>query len=887
MNTRSSLWPKYHKTFLVFMGMYGLVVLGLSTQGAEMFVNLHLLLDTGNGILSLMLAVFLLAEQSAIKPNVRKYLVVGFAFAAFTEILHAVIGIEWVGSLQSISQSAGFLRPATWPPSTYVLPIALFWALYLKAAQSKFSPRLFALGMLAITLALLALSLYLPKYMDTGVLGIQRPTQVPLLLLWVAVIHMAWRERATHPLFEGLAWMGVLLFLSDLSMLYSTSPHEKYTMMAHVGKLCAYMLLHIVQMRVAAADSRARVVAESDLKLEKRNLQVALDELRYQKFALDQHAIVGTTDVAGNITYANRQFCEISGYSLEELQGQNHRILNSGVHPKEFFSEMYRCIASGQVWSGEICNRAKDGHLYWVMSTIVPYMAENGKPTQYISIRTDITARKLNDEKIHQLAFYDVLTGLPNRRLLADRMHQALLLTARSAEYGAVLFLDLDNFKALNDSKGHDIGDMLLVEVAQRLKSCVREEDTIARQGGDEFVVVLEGLGKESGEAAVNAELVGEKIRAALDQPYVLKQYEYRTSSSIGIVLFDGHSESLDSLLMHADAAMYQAKSAGRNTIHFFDAQTQCKIEERLSMSNDLRDALALEQFQLYYQLQVDVTNRHLGAEVLLRWIHPQRGMVGPLEFIPLAEQTGLILPIGLWVLRTACQQLKVWQQDEHTCDLTLAVNVSAKQFRHPEFFNQVRQILEETRAPARCLKLEITEGVLLDDVEGTIVKMLELQQLGVTFSIDDFGTGYSSLQYLKRLPLHQIKIDKSFVNDITTDSSDAAIVQTIIAMSQMLGLSVIAEGVETSAQKDFLHSRGCHAYQGYLYGKPVPLEDFETLLGKAEIGYKPDSVERQNSKWSLSADALECSLDATQQRWQPQVYQLEQIVAGSGHDGQ
>ncbi|MEQ1630054.1 MAG: EAL domain-containing protein [Gallionella sp.] len=836
MNTRSSLWPKYHQTFLVFMGMYGLVVLGLSTQGAERFVNLHLLLDTGNGILSLMLAVFLLAEQSAIKANVRKYLVVGFALAAFTEILHAVIGIEWVGSLQWISQSAGFLRPATWPPSTYVLPIALFWALYLKAGQSKFSPRLFALGMFFVTLGLLALSLYLPKYMDTGLLGIQRPTQAPLLLLWLVVIYMAWRERATHPLFEGLAWMGVLLFLSDLCMLYSTSPHEKYTMMAHVGKLFAYMLLHIVQMRVAAADSRARVVAEGELQQEKKRLQLALHELRYQKFALDQHAIVGTTDVAGNITYANRQFCEVSGYSLDELLGQNHRIINSGVHPTEYFTEMYRCIASGQVWSGEICNRAKDGHLYWVMSTIVPYLNEFGKPTQYISIRTDITGRKLNDEKIHQLAFYDVLTNLPNRRLLADRMHQTLLMCARNGEYGAVLFLDLDNFKALNDSKGHDIGDMLLIEVAQRLQASVRGEDTIARLGGDEFVVVLEGLGKDSAEAAIHAELVGEKIRATLDQPYVLKQYEHRTTSSIGVVLFDGHSESLDSLLMHADAAMYQAKSAGRNTIHFFDAQTQTAIEERLSMSNDLRDALALEQFQLYYQLQVDGTERHLGAEVLLRWIHPQRGMVGPLEFIPLAEQTGLIVPIGLWVLRTACLQLKRWQRDVHTRELTLAVNVSAKQFRHVEFLEQVGRILEETGAPARCLKLELTEGILLDDVEGTILKMLELQQLGVTFSIDDFGTGYSSLQYLKRLPLHQIKIDKSFVNDITTDSNDAAIVQTIIAMSQMLGLNVIAEGVETAAQKDFLGSRGCQAYQGYLFGKPMPIDKFESSIRELVI---------------------------------------------------
>lgn len=361
----------------------------------------------------------------------------------------------------------------------------------------------------------------------------------------------------------------------------------------------------------------------------------------------------------------------------------------------------------------------------------------------------------------------------------------------------------------------------------------MRDGDTVARLGGDEFVVVLESLGTHVGEAATQAELVAEKIRTSLNEPYMLKEHQYHTTPSIGIALFRDHQDSLDNLLKYADTAMYQAKAAGRNAIRFYDPEMQAALEARTELADELRLALDKQQFLLYYQIQVDSLRRPLGAEALLRWEHPERGLVSPAQFIPLTEETGLILPIGLWVLQTACAQLKVWQHDARTRDLTLAVNVSAKQFRQMDFVTQVQRVLLESGAKPSLLKLELTESMVLENVEDTITKMRELKLLGVSFSMDDFGTGFSSLQYLKRLPLDQIKIDQSFVRDIASDPNDAAIVQTIIAMTEALGLNVIAEGVETEAQRDFLDKHGCHTFQGYLFSKPVPIGEFEASLVK------------------------------------------------------
>ena len=450
----------------------------------------------------------------------------------------------------------------------------------------------------------------------------------------------------------------------------------------------------------------------------------------------------------------------------------------------------------------------------------------------------DITERKATAAKIQHLAFFDFLTNLPNRRLLLDRLAQALASSARHGRYGAVILLDMDDFKTLNDTLGHDVGDQFLVEVANRLRAIVREGDTVARLGGDEFILIVKDLGEDA-TAAMRAESVAVKILHAVSQPYQLNlsglegtkgpgsERSYSCTSSIGITLFHDNSIPAEELLKRADTSMYQAKAAGRNTLRFFDATMQEIVAARADLDNDLREAVRQHQFCLYYQPQVDAAGRRTGAEALLRWRHPTRGMVSPLEFIPQAEENGLILPIGHWVIETACAQLARWAEQPENSHLAIAVNVSARQFRDDAFVERVLAIIDSTGADPAKLKLELTESLLLDNVGDIILKMEQLKAQGIRFSLDDFGTGYSSLSYLKRLPIEQLKIDRSFIKDVLTDPDDATIARTIVALTQSMGLKVIAEGVETEAQRDYLATMGCLAYQGYLFGKPMPVEEF------------------------------------------------------------
>jgi len=443
----------------------------------------------------------------------------------------------------------------------------------------------------------------------------------------------------------------------------------------------------------------------------------------------------------------------------------------------------------------------------------------------------DITERKAAEDAIQNMAFYDPLTQLPNRRLLMDRCRQTLSSSARSDRLGALLFIDLDHFKNLNDTLGHDIGDLLLQQVAQRLTSCVREGDTAARLGGDEFVVMLADLSRNGTDAAAQTEEIGAKILAALSLPYQLGTHKYHSTPSIGATLFHGHQQGIDELFKQADIAMFQAKKAGRNTLRFFDQKMQDSVNARAALESDLRCAIETQQFQLYYQVHVDSARHPLGAEALVRWLHPEKGLILPAQFIAVAEETGLLLPIGLWVLEEACAQLKAWQQQAYTRDLILSVNVSIKQFQQPEFAAQVQAAMQRHAINPGLLKMEITESILLDNVENIITTMNVLNKVGVQFSLDDFGTGYSSLQYLKQLPLFQLKIDLSFVRDIAIDSNDEAIARTINAMARSLNLHVIAEGVETEEQRQILLDIGCTNFQGYLFSKPLPIAQFEALL--------------------------------------------------------
>lgn len=580
-----------------------------------------------------------------------------------------------------------------------------------------------------------------------------------------------------------------------------------------------------------AATGSMLIIAVSVVVIYLRDSLRAAADLRVSATAFDAQEGMFVTDAEGVIQRVNNAFTQLTGYSASEVIGQTPRLLSSGQHDAVFYALMWQSINETGKWAGEIWNRRKNGEIYPEYLAITAVKDESGVVNNYVATFNDISDSKAATNEIQVLAFYDALTGLPNRRLLLDRLLQALASSVRSNRMGALLLIDLDNFKTLNETMGHDIGDLLLRQVAERLTACVRNGDTVARLGGDEFIVMLEEIGAQTVDSVTHTTTIAEKILNSLNLPYRLEKHECHSTPSIGATLFSGTQQSADELMKQVDIAMYQAKKAGRNGLRFFDSKMQDAISARASLEADLRVALINSEFQLHYQIQVNSLGAALGAEVLIRWMHPQRGMVSPAQFIPLAEESGLILPVGEWVLKTACHQLKVWQDNALTRELTLAVNVSSKQFRQAEFVELVKKTLQSSGANPSLLKLELTESLLLENIDEIIAKMNELKLMGIHFSIDDFGTGYSSLQYIKRLPLDQLKIDQSFVRDIMDDNNDAAIVQTIIAMSDALGLNVIAEGVETREQRAFLDSHGCHTFQGYLFSKPIPLEQFEVLL--------------------------------------------------------
>lgn len=582
-------------------------------------------------------------------------------------------------------------------------------------------------------------------------------------------------------------------------------------------------------------DSLGNICGYQGITRDITNRRLADEALRIAAIAFESQEGMYITNTNWEFLRVNTAFSEITGYSAKESIGRKPELLRSGIHDDFFYVEMTDRLEESGAWQGEIWDKRKNGETFPALLTITVVKDDAGQISHYVGTFTDISSRKTAEEKIKSLAFYDPLTYLPNRRLLMDRLEHALGSGTRHQRKGALLFVDLDNFKKLNDTLGHDKGDLLLQQVAKRLVTCTRDIDTVARFGGDEFVVMLEDLSEESTEAAMQAEMVGEKILSALNQGYQLAGIEHRSTPSIGITLFGEYPETIEEPLKRADLAMYQAKSAGRNTLRFFDPKMQAVVAAHVALEEALREAIVEDQFQIHYQVQVTDLGHYTGAEALIRWKHPKRGMISPAEFIPLAEETGLILPLGHWVLENSCSQLAIWANDPALAHLTLAVNVSPRQFQQDDFVEQVLDILERTGVNPRRLKLELTEGMLVSNVEDVIAKMLAIKQHGVGFSLDDFGTGFSSLAYLKRLPLDQLKIDQSFVRDILIDPNDAAIAKMVIVLSESLALTVIAEGVETEAHRDFLASQGCLAYQGYFFSLPLPLLEFEAFVKKAK----------------------------------------------------
>jgi len=720
--------------------------------------------------------------------------------------------VFWLGA--RYVEAVGLLGWLTWPA---------------RLADRPKRPLLLGLALAwvgAVTLVAMAVPHALPA-MDidgAGVSSFKLALEWGVMGLFAATAAAVIRLRHRLAFWRALLAMLVFMLASELCFTFYVKPDDIINAIGHIAKLAAFYLLYrIVFVQAIRRPVEALAIARADLAEREARLRQILDGA--------PEGVVGV-DAQGIIRFVNPMVAEQFGYPPEAVVGRPVEVLlperlrpahrarrelytqHPLSGPMEPFNQFIGCRADGSEFPVEI--------------SLQP--ARNGAELHVAFVR-DVTDKRRQEDELRWRANYDELTGLPNRRLLNDRLGHALAGCRRGRSHGALLFLDLDHFKNINDTRGHDIGDQLLTEAAQRIQASVRADDTVARLGGDEFVVILEDLSGDVQDAAVQTGAVGEKVREALAKPYTLDGREFHCAASLGVVLFGGTEESVETLLKHADLAMYRAKSAGRNTIRFFDPTMQTSLDERSTLEADLRWAVEGRQLHLHYQPQVDDERGLIGAEALLRWSNPARGMVPPDEFIPLAEETGLILPIGHWVLQTACEQIVAWSAAPATRSLRLAVNVSARQFRQPDFVAEVSRILAQTGADPTRLKIELTESMVLEDIGDTLEKMRALKALGIGFSLDDFGTGNSSLSYLTRLPLDQIKIDRSFVLHLPESRNDAIIAQTIITMARSLGLDVIAEGVETEAQRNFLARHRCTAYQGYLFSRPLPLEELNRLL--------------------------------------------------------
>jgi len=817
--------------------MAGVFALGLLVQGLSMLFEgyggdmllqnlaLHAAIEMAGAVIAAMVAYLLLrldsiGEGSSFNRQIAAALLAMSCLDAMHAIMPAGQTFVWLHGLATAF--GGLLFALVWLPTASLKPVLRYWPL----------------GAMLLAILFGAYSIlqpgHIPQMIESGSF-----TQAAVLLnfcggvfLSLAAVKLfrAYRESGRP---EDLLFFFQCLILASAALMFNLSSLWDWPWWGwHVQRLAGYCLTLWLVVKTANAVEVKTLLGNQLLKQQIAERTRAEGQLRIAATTFETHEAIMITDANAAIIRVNRAFENITGYSTEDVAGRNPRILSSGRQNTEFYAAMWKSLLEIGSWTGEIWDKRKNGQIYPKWLTITAVKNDKGETTEYVSIFSDITMRKQAEEEIFSLAFYDTLTRLPNRRFLLDRIQQAQSASARSNQYGGLLFLDMDRFKTLNDTLGHDHGDLFLIDVAKRMRACVRDEDTVARIGGDEFVILLEEMGMVANDASQKVALIAEKIRVALAEPYQLNGKEHLSSPSIGVCLYCGHEETVDALLKHADMAMYQAKESGRNGIRFFDPAMQHAVETRAALEAELRYAVPNRQLRLHYQIQLDRDLRPMGAEALIRWIHPVRGMVSPAQFIPIAEESSLIQGIGHWVLETACRQLALWSEREQTRGLILAINVSAQQFNKHDFVEAVSRSLNIHQADPRLLKLELTESVVLSDVADVITKMQALKALGVRLSLDDFGTGYSSLSYLKRLPLDQIKIDQSFVRDITSNIDDATMVQTIISLARHFRLNVIAEGVETEDQLEFLRQNGCMAYQGYLFGRPVPIEELEEALG-------------------------------------------------------
>ncbi|MCG6552235.1 MAG: EAL domain-containing protein [Candidatus Magnetominusculus sp. LBB02] len=583
-----------------------------------------------------------------------------------------------------------------------------------------------------------------------------------------------------------------------------------------------YSIVHPLQKRISMVDGLNRFLTS-----QLSNRKQEEGDLRNLTFALEQSiSAIIITDIAGNIEFVNNKFTDITGYTFDEVRGKTPRILKSGKHPPEFYKHMWDTITVGDEFRADLCNKRKDGTFYWELLSISAIKDAAGNITHFMAVQIDDTERHHADERLKQMAHFDVLTGLPNRSLYEERLNQTLLLAKRNKFNFAVMFLDLDKFKNVNDTIGHQVGDMLLKEVSQRLLSHVRKSDTVGRMGGDEFQILLSEVSRPD-----DAAVVADKIIQSIREPFFLNGHECRIGVSIGISIYPDDGDTMVTLTKNADLAMYHVKEHGRNRYEFFNPAMDEALQEKTKMEAALRVALEQDEFELLYQPQIDIKSGKLvGCEALIRWNHPEMGVISPVKFIPLAEETMLVVPIGEWVLRQACNQNRLWQKQGFHME-RISVNLSALQFKDDMFVEKISAILKETGLEPHCLDVEITESGLMRNVDLSIETMDKLRGIGVKISVDDFGTGYSSLLYLKRFPIDILKIDQDFIRNCTTDASDAVITSTIISMAHRLKIKVIAEGVDDEGQLELLRVFSCDEVQGYIFSKPVSAADFDKLL--------------------------------------------------------